>query len=490
MVGIHGHGASHVRKVADLQERGLATLTALVDPRPLDGDVPWYPDLDTLLAEARPDVVVIATPIHTHLALASAALRAGCDVLLEKPTTASLAEHAELLAVVEETGRLCQVGFQTFGSGAVDEVARIVATGELGEITGVGAVGTWVRTAAYYERARWAGRRTLDGVEVVDGVVTNPLAHAIATALLLAGARTAEDVTDVRLDLHRAHPIEADDTSAVVVETRGGDPRRRRPDPLRARAVAGARHRPRDAGHRDPALRDRRARGVVAARHASDPVRPGGPADPAAHRARPPARHPAVLGRGHRRVPARARGRADRPGPDARAGRVRRVGRRGRRPAPRDRRRRGLVRARRRRGRDVHRARRPVRAWALDRRRVGPRLGSFVVILRDYRESDGPATLDVFLRAIRVTAARDYTPEQVAAWASDEIDPAGWAARRRAARTRGRGGRRPRGRVHGRRRARVRRHALRRSGVRPARGGDGAAGLGGDHRAGARAPSS
>ncbi|KQY21876.1 hypothetical protein ASD16_14475 [Cellulomonas sp. Root485] len=58
------------------------------------------------------------------------------------------------------------------------------------------------------------------------------------------------------------------------------------------------------------------------------------------------------------------------------------------------------------------------------------------MILRDYAESDGPATLDVFRRAIRVTAARDYTPEQVAAWASDEIDPAGWDARRRASRTR------------------------------------------------------
>ncbi|WP_456785902.1 GNAT family N-acetyltransferase [Cellulomonas sp. P5_C5] len=63
-------------------------------------------------------------------------------------------------------------------------------------------------------------------------------------------------------------------------------------------------------------------------------------------------------------------------------------------------------------------------------------VGSLVVILRDYDESDGPATLDVFLRAIRLTAARDYTPTQVAAWASDEIDPAGWADRRRAARTR------------------------------------------------------
>ena len=222
VVGVHGHGASHVRHVADLQERGLATLAALVDPRPVDGATPWFPDLDTLLARARPDVVVVATPIPTHLPLASAALRAGCDVLLEKPTTASLAEHAALLEVVEQTGRLCQVGFQTYGSGAVDELARIVGSGELGEVAGVGAVGTWVRDAAYYARAPWAGRRTLDGVEVVDGVVTNPLAHAVATALVVAGARTVEDVVDVRVDLFHAHPIEADDTSAVVVETRGG----------------------------------------------------------------------------------------------------------------------------------------------------------------------------------------------------------------------------------------------------------------------------
>ena len=365
VVGIHGHGASHVRKVEDLQERGLATLTALVDPRPLDGDVPWYPDLDTLLAEARPDVVVIATPIHTHLALASAALRAGCDVLLEKPTTASLAEHAELLAVVEQTGRLCQVGFQTFGSGAVDEVARIVATGELGEITGVGAVGTWVRTAAYYERARWAGRRTLDGVEVVDGVVTNPLAHAIATALLLAGARTAEDVTDVRLDLHRAHPIEADDTSAVVVETRAG-----------IRVAAGLTL---CAPERSPArVTVRGTLGTATLLYETDELEVSSPRGTRrircgrvdlltqllTARAHPP-RHPAVLGRGHRRVPAGARGGAHRAGPDARAGRARGVARRGRRPAPRDRRRRGVVRACRRRGRDVHRARCPVRGRAV-----------------------------------------------------------------------------------------------------------------------------
>lgn len=239
VVGVHGHGASHLRTVRALAAAGRARLSAVVDPRPVAGtpltepdadgagplvpaDARWYPDLDALLADAPPDVVVLSTPIHTHLPLATAALRAGCDVLLEKPTVATLAEHAELVEVVRTTGRRCQVGFQTFGSGAADELARLVASGELGEVTTVGAVGTWVRTRAYYARARWAGRRELDGVPVVDGVVTNPLAHAVATALKVAGTTRAEDVAAVDVELFHAHPIEADDTSSVVVTTTTG----------------------------------------------------------------------------------------------------------------------------------------------------------------------------------------------------------------------------------------------------------------------------
>jgi putative acetyltransferase len=58
------------------------------------------------------------------------------------------------------------------------------------------------------------------------------------------------------------------------------------------------------------------------------------------------------------------------------------------------------------------------------------------VHLRDYAPADADPTLAVFRRAVRVTAARDYTPEQVAAWAPDDLDPRAWAERRAAARTR------------------------------------------------------
>jgi predicted dehydrogenase len=219
VVGIHGHGGSHLRTVADLEEKGLVRLSAVVDPREPDhAPASWFASLGDLLsadADALPDVVVLATPIHTHLPLARAAMEAGIDVLLEKPTTASLAEHAELVAVAERTGRLCQVGFQTFGSHALPAVADMIARGEVGQVTGIGAVGTWVRTAAYWARTPWAGRRRMGDRAVVDGVVTNPLAHAVATALWVGGARAGTDIAYVKTDLWRANPIEADDTSSL-----------------------------------------------------------------------------------------------------------------------------------------------------------------------------------------------------------------------------------------------------------------------------------
>ncbi|NYV77776.1 gfo/Idh/MocA family oxidoreductase, partial [Streptomyces sp. UH6] len=82
----------------------------------------------------------------------------------------------------------------------------------------------WVRDAAYWGRAPWAGRRRLGTVDVVDGVLTNALAHAVSTALALADADRAEDVTGVETELLRANDIEADDTSCVrITTTRGVD---------------------------------------------------------------------------------------------------------------------------------------------------------------------------------------------------------------------------------------------------------------------------
>jgi putative acetyltransferase len=52
-----------------------------------------------------------------------------------------------------------------------------------------------------------------------------------------------------------------------------------------------------------------------------------------------------------------------------------------------------------------------------------------VVTLRPYRPDDAPALLALFRDTIRRVNCRDYSPAQVAAWASDDIDTATWFGR-------------------------------------------------------------
>ena len=53
------------------------------------------------------------------------------------------------------------------------------------------------------------------------------------------------------------------------------------------------------------------------------------------------------------------------------------------------------------------------------------------MLLRAFRVGDEPGLYQVFRSAIQGLAIRDYTPEQVNAWAPQTVDPALWADRMR-----------------------------------------------------------
>ncbi|MGY1887347.1 Gfo/Idh/MocA family protein [Blastococcus sp. SYSU DS0753] len=229
LVGAHGHGRWHLQNLRRLSASSGIRLVGICDPRPLDdelaelaGDVPVSPALDDLLTRVAPDVTIICTPIHTHTDLSLTAARAGSHVLLEKPPAPTMADFERLVAGIEATGMACQVGFQSLGSAAIGRVRSLVAEGAIGSLRGVGGACAWVRDASYYDRAPWAGRRTVDGVPVVDGALTNPFAHAVATALALTGATGPGSLAAIEVELYRANPIEADDTSCLRVRTADG----------------------------------------------------------------------------------------------------------------------------------------------------------------------------------------------------------------------------------------------------------------------------
>ncbi|MFJ3896644.1 MULTISPECIES: Gfo/Idh/MocA family protein [unclassified Streptomyces] len=230
LAGARGHGRWHVDNIRRLQDKGLVRLAGICELTPLTeeefgGELPAQsPDFGALLDSTGARVAVVCTPIPTHTDLALAAAERGVHLLLEKPPAPSYAEFRRMADGVAAAGVVCQIGFQSLGSHAVPAVRELIEKGAIGTVTGVGGAGAWARDEAYYRRAPWAGKRRLNGVDVIDGALTNPLAHAVATALALNETTRAEDVVRIETELLRANDIESDDTSCVRVTTVQGRP--------------------------------------------------------------------------------------------------------------------------------------------------------------------------------------------------------------------------------------------------------------------------
>jgi predicted dehydrogenase len=221
LAGAHGHGRHHLGNLRRLANQGLVELVGICDVRPVEvdfGSPAQSLDLGALIEKTGADITIICTPIHTHADLAVTALRAGSHVLLEKPPAAGPAEHRRIAEAVSETGLVCQVGFQSLGSAAVPAMRELIASGAIGRVRGIGGAGAWERPSAYFTRSAWAGKRRLDGVDVVDGALTNPFAHAVATALALTDGRIA----GIETELYHAYPIESDDTSCLRIRMDDG----------------------------------------------------------------------------------------------------------------------------------------------------------------------------------------------------------------------------------------------------------------------------
>src|SRR6266849_758842 len=85
------------------------------------------------------DAVVIATPVRTHFQLAREALLHDKHVLVEKPLAASVTEAEELVALAQERQRILMVGHTFEYNPAVNELRKLVQSGDLGKIYSIEA---------------------------------------------------------------------------------------------------------------------------------------------------------------------------------------------------------------------------------------------------------------------------------------------------------------------------------------------------------------
>lgn len=129
-------------------------------------DVAVYTDdqFDRMIEEQQPDRVVVTTgPDRTHAEYIIRSMRAGCDVVTEKPMTTSAELARDILAAREETGRELQVTFNYRYSPPRAQIRRMISEDAIGTVLSVDF--SWhldTRHGADYFR-RWHRRRENSG---------------------------------------------------------------------------------------------------------------------------------------------------------------------------------------------------------------------------------------------------------------------------------------------------------------------------------------
>lgn len=179
------------------------------------GQAVVYPDLKSLLAGSRPDVVHICTPHSLHVPLAIEALNQGCHVFMEKPAAINREEFRALYEAGAHSGQKMGFCFQNRYNEATKVLDRIAGEKELGSLLGARAFVTWRRDEAYYSDD-WHGRLDTEG----GGVLINQSIHTLDLLLRYLGHPT--NIEASMSNHHLKGSIEVEDTLEAWMEFEGG----------------------------------------------------------------------------------------------------------------------------------------------------------------------------------------------------------------------------------------------------------------------------
>jgi predicted dehydrogenase len=137
---------------------------------------------DELLRRAgEVDLVILGSPPATHGELASAAIDAGLDVVVDKPFTVTSAEGRSLMAHAQRAGRLLTVFQNRRWDGDYLTVSRLIGEGRLGEVRRFES-----RFETYKPRPRASWKREA-AVADGGGILFDLGSHLIDQAIRLFG---------------------------------------------------------------------------------------------------------------------------------------------------------------------------------------------------------------------------------------------------------------------------------------------------------------
>lgn len=190
VVGYGGMGGWHVERILGMDKFELAGVWD-INPEQLNAarerGIHTFSSFEDVLSDESVELVVVATWNDVHKPLCIEAMRAGKNVISEKPVAMNLAELDEMIAVANETGKLFTVHQNRRWDNDYLTMQNIVRKNTLGKVFRIesrvqgsrGIPGDWRREKGH------GGGMVLDwGVHLLDQALTmndsNPLLSVYA----------------------------------------------------------------------------------------------------------------------------------------------------------------------------------------------------------------------------------------------------------------------------------------------------------------------
>src|SRR2546421_8279913 len=214
--GVIGH--IHAEAIATLPDAQLVAVvdTVLKPTQELMDEfhVTHYGNLQEMLAREQLDVVDVCTPSGMHGEHACQVMRAGVNVIVEKPMEVSRAAIEEMLRVQQETGvKLAVISQHRFDPDTI-KVHDLVEAQAFGRLVLGNALIPWWRSQAYYDSGEWRGTWKLDG----GGVLMNQSIHSIDLLQWLMGpVKSVCAYTDTLV-----HRMETEDVAVAILRFANG----------------------------------------------------------------------------------------------------------------------------------------------------------------------------------------------------------------------------------------------------------------------------
>jgi predicted dehydrogenase len=141
-IGVVGYGYWGPNIARNVRKANGTTLVAIVDQSPSrrtlarsdHPEVEVFSSIEDLLSMPNLDAVAISTPVMSHEALALRALGEGKHVFIEKPLAGDLASACRIADLARDRALRVMVDHTFLYTGAVREISRRVASGQLGDL--------------------------------------------------------------------------------------------------------------------------------------------------------------------------------------------------------------------------------------------------------------------------------------------------------------------------------------------------------------------